>query len=63
MRREAVRALSEFVRDYDEMYGAVAERYAACLPQIKDVVVPGAERLSVADLADVLAQRIVGAGA
>ena len=58
MRRGAAQSLAAFVADYDAMYGRETERYLACLPQVGDIAVAGAQRLSLPDLAETLARRI-----
>jgi hypothetical protein len=40
------------------MYGQETDRYLACLPQIEDIAVAGAQRLSLPDLAEALARRV-----
>jgi CRISPR system Cascade subunit CasC len=58
MRLAAARALADFVAGYDAMYGQETDRYLACLPQAEDIAVPGAQRLSLPDLAETLARRV-----
>jgi CRISPR system Cascade subunit CasC len=58
MRREAAQRLAKTVAEYDAMYGRETDRYLACLPQVGDIAIDGAQRLSLPDLAETLARRI-----
>jgi CRISPR system Cascade subunit CasC len=58
MRRGAALALANFVAGYDDMYGQETDRYLACLPQLEDIAVGGAQRLSLPDVAETLARRV-----
>ncbi|MDR2160610.1 MAG: type I-E CRISPR-associated protein Cas7/Cse4/CasC [Desulfovibrio sp.] len=58
MRLAAAQALAKTLENYDKMYGQETDRYLACLPQVGDIPVPGAQRLSLPDVAETLARRV-----